>query len=162
MSASKLNFVCLLVVICALAAGFLYGQYQGWRIFVITSGSMRPTINPGSVVITQPKLEYQPNQIVVHKQQAYLNADKNKSIVVTHRIISSDLSENGWLYQTQGDANSARDQIKIKSTDIIGRVICIVPYLGLVFSWIYQSWQLILFVIFLIGLIGYWLLQILI
>jgi signal peptidase I len=88
----------------------------------VTSGSMRPTVSPGDVAITQsvPVDSLQVGDIIVFYPPGTTQA-------VMHRIVSL---ENGVI-KTRGDANSVEDswQIKLSGTTAY-RMVAVAPFLG--------------------------------
>lgn len=97
---------------------FSSGRPLNSKLFAITSGSMRPKIPMGSIVLVKPQNNYRVGDIIVFQDDQRL---------VTHRI-SSKLPDD--LLQTKGDANNEADRFQISKDQIIGRVIFTIPRLG--------------------------------
>ncbi len=101
LSSTMLGGVLLLIVLAAggMALGVL-------RLTVIDTGSMRPTLNPGDVAIltSEPAANLHRGQIVA------FHPPGEPSLTVTHRAVSVEHTKHGVIFQTQGDANNARDQ----------------------------------------------------
>jgi signal peptidase I len=76
------------------------------RFTVIDTGSMRPALNPGDVAIltSEPAADLRRGQIVA------FHPPGEPSLTVTHRAVSVEHTKHGVTFQTQGDANNARDQ----------------------------------------------------
>ena len=92
----------------------------GIRPYVVYSGSMEPKIPTGAVVFTKEGA-YSPETgdiITFH----------NEDTVVTHRVVKK---EEG-TFITKGDANKTADPVSVKESQIIGRVVFSLPYLGYV------------------------------
>jgi signal peptidase I len=89
----------------------------------VTSGSMRPTISPGDVAVTQavPVSSLKVGDIIVFYPPG-VTAEP-----VMHRIVSID---NG-LIKTRGDANNVEDpwQVTLRGTTAY-RMVAVVPFLG--------------------------------
>ena len=88
----------------------------------VTSGSMRPTVSPGDVAITQsvPVDSLKVGDIIVFFPPSSTEA-------VMHRIVSL---ENGVI-KTRGDANTVEDSWQIKLTGTTAyRMVAVVPFLG--------------------------------
>lgn len=90
--------------------------FLGIRSFTVLTGSMTPRIPVGSIVFTKPST-YDIGDIITFKR-----GDKS----ITHRIFGI---KNGQ-YQTKGDANSSADPQMVNKSDIIGKDLVIVPYIG--------------------------------
>jgi signal peptidase len=103
------------------------GNYQ---VKVVLSGSMEPTIHTGSVVIIKPKSQYKIGDIVI------FGKDTKTEIPTTHRIVSSRATEGVMLFTTKGDANEDADTKEIRQSDIHGKVLFSVPFMGYVISFV--------------------------
>lgn len=91
----------------------------GYTQVTVMSGSMEPVISAGDVLIIHAEDEYKAEDIVTFWRD---------DMLVTHRLIEE--SEQGWI--TKGDYNNAVDSQLVQKDQIIGKVIAIIPYLGLV------------------------------
>ena len=93
---------------------------------VVLTGSMKPTINPGDIVITAS-----PNRIPPHIGSivAYQAREFNgKAIgVFSHRIIGGN-AQMGWI--VKGDNNPSPDIQKPMGADILGVKIFVIPFIG--------------------------------
>lgn len=93
----------------------------GIRAYVIISGSMKPNLNIGDIVISKKEEKLNEGDIISFWQG---------QSVVTHRI-SKITQENGKnVYQTKGDNNNVEDSGTITDENIIGKVIFKIPKLG--------------------------------
>lgn len=96
--------------------------------YVVQSGSMEPAIGVGDLLIITPQSEYHPREVITFKD--YQNR------VVTHRIL--ELSESGatnsMSYKTKGDANQEPDAALVTQEQVIGKVIQVIPSIGLLIS----------------------------
>ncbi|MCP5028118.1 MAG: signal peptidase I, partial [Actinomycetia bacterium] len=92
----------LAVFVILVMLGVGIGLLQGYRPVVITTGSMRPTAPPGSLVIAQPVSDVAIGDVVIMRRDG--------RATITHRIV--DLERNGAgapFAITRGDANSEVD-----------------------------------------------------
>lgn len=114
---SVLSGVCFGVAISTLLLtnGYLTGSY---RAYIVESGSMTPALPVGSVIFTKSTPKYQTGDIVTFSQ--------NGKNFVTHRIVEE--KENSFI--TKGDANEEADTGSVLSTQIVGKSILVVPYIG--------------------------------
>jgi signal peptidase I len=94
------------------------------EIKIVQSGSMEPTIKVGSIVVIKPEGAYKVGDIIT------FGKDTKKEIPTTHRIVASKVESGVMIYTTKGDANEDKDTKEVKQSEIIGRVIFSVPYLG--------------------------------
>lgn len=89
-------------VLIAVAIGPRTGAYQ---TLTVLTGSMRPSIAPGSVVVVRPV----PADAILVGDVVTMNAPVPGSPVVTHRIVEIVEPGAAPVIRTQGDANSHPD-----------------------------------------------------
>ena len=106
-----------------------YFSLFGYSFFEITTGSMEPTLNENDIVIVDTKSTYNTNDIITYE------SDNN---FITHRLISM----SGTNLVTKGDANNTSDT-NVKTTDVVGKVVKILPGLG-VWQKVFTNPQVIL------------------
>lgn len=98
-----------------------------YHAHVIVSGSMQPTLAPGSIVITrvmQP-MAYQQDNIISFIPPTSPNQ------IVTHRIARVFMGEGGVReFQTKGDSNSNGDSWVLSAGNIEGKVMWVMPWAG--------------------------------
>lgn len=110
---------------------------SGFRLYVVTSGSMAPAIPTGSMILVsrEPFSGIREGNIVTYR----LNGGDT---VVTHRVVAVDSRKKDL--RTKGDANALADPVPVSDRQIIGVVRMIVPYLGII--WV-RSGRLLLAVV---------------
>ena len=94
-----------------------YANIFGFTFFEVATGSMADTIQIGDAVVVEITKDVKENDIIVYEEE---------NNFITHRLIKND--ENGKLV-TKGDANNSEDK-PIKSSQVLGKVIYIIPKLG--------------------------------
>ena len=94
-----------------------YANIFGYTFFEVATGSMANTINIGDIVVVKVNEAFKENDIIVHKEE---------NSFITHRVIKID----GQDLITRGDANNSEDK-PIKSDQILGKVIYIIPKIGI-------------------------------
>jgi signal peptidase len=111
-------FLSVLVPLLAVAAIGVYASGSlPYKVYVIHTGSMAPTIPPKSAVVVRQGT-YHVGQVVIFTEDG---------LTVTHRLISIDA--NG-LITTKGDANATADPWHVPQSQIVGGVVTTVPELG--------------------------------
>ncbi|RDD54114.1 MAG: signal peptidase I [Candidatus Korarchaeota archaeon NZ13-K] len=114
---------------------------------VVTSGSMRPTLEPGDLVIVVGCDPYQlaEGDIIVFRVPWSEN-------MVVHRIVRIVRSPAGPMFYTKGDNNAIADPGYRTPSDIYGKVVFRVPLVG----FFLEFFQLLPVKVAIIGLIvGY-------
>ena len=94
-----------------------YSNFLGYTIFEVSTGSMSGTIEINDVILVKITQDVKKDDIIT-----FFNKDE----IITHRLIV----ENNDKLVTKGDANTARD-IAINRSDVIGKVIKILPRFGI-------------------------------
>lgn len=102
----------------------LSGATTGWRAYVVMSGSMEPAVGLGSVVFTQKQTQYKIGEVITFA------SDANQKNFITHRIVDGIVSDANIEYTTKGDVNEEADNQKINHSQISGKVMLTLPYLG--------------------------------
>ena len=126
-------FIASLVVFGAAVALSVFGKEGTYQLFVVESGSMKPSVDIGSVLLVQPasqvkKIVSPVPTPVFNKGDVvtYLSGDNP----VTHRVVEVGKADRQFTYQTKGDANRTPDQGKVAENQILGKAIIMVPYIG--------------------------------
>ena len=115
----------------------------GYRIYDILTGSMSPTIKPGSLVFVKETLpnEVKKNDVITFRSDITNN-------VTTHRAIDIVNSDGKTEFITKGDANNTQDPVSLDEKLLVGKVIFQIPYLGGILRCV-QNNKFIFIVIFL-------------
>lgn len=119
----------------------VFPMFLGFGKAIVVSGSMDPAIKVNDIVLVHkvPQARYQKGDIVTYRSDDY---------PVTHRI----QSVTGDIVITKGDANDAADQ-PIKTSDIYGKVVLVIPKLGYLLRWLKEPLGLMVLAT---GLIAIW------
>lgn len=96
----------------------------GFRFISVLSGSMRPLLNPGDMIVTR---EVNAENI---KTGDIITFREDRTTLVTHRAIKVVLKDNKLFFQTQGDANNVQDFELVSSNEIVGSYLFRIPYGG--------------------------------
>jgi signal peptidase I len=133
--AIKLTISALIVVLFAVSLLFVGIRAVGMATFVVTGGSMEPTIHKGSLVIDEPvtadKLRLGDIITFDHYDQT-----------TTHRIVGVEGSASGTMFSTKGDANQVTDPEPLTFPGRVGLVRLSVPGLGYAVAWMQYIWRL--------------------
>src|SRR5258706_6782873 len=86
----------------ALCLAFIAIRISGLGTFIVTGGSMEPSIHKGSLVLVQP---VSPSEIAVGNVITFQQYDQT----TTHRVIGVSQGAAGIAFMTRGDANVGAD-----------------------------------------------------
>lgn len=108
---------------------------NGYTMLEVVSGSMKPTINVGDMIIINTKdKNYKENDIITYY-------DNNHNLI-THRIIKINDTE----IVTKGDNNNTEDEA-IYSKEIIGKYVTKLENLGIILSSLKSPFTMIMILI---------------
>lgn len=111
--------ISVLLVLTVWSSTGLLGFYPT----IVASGSMQPTLNVGDIAIV---ISADPNKIQVGDVIQYWQNEE----MIMHRVIGSQQTEEGMVFITKGDANSAPDPDPVLPSQIRGKSVLTVPQLG--------------------------------
>jgi signal peptidase len=119
--------VLLLILALGVLAIVLPALVGGMPLSVLT-GSMRPHLPPGTLVVTKP---VPVEEIAVGDVITY-QLESGRSAVVTHRVIerSVDSASGEVRFTTRGDANNTPDPEPVLPVQVRGKVWYAIPCLG--------------------------------
>ncbi|ADM27343.1 peptidase S26B, signal peptidase [Ignisphaera aggregans DSM 17230] len=102
----------------------IYLRIANIGLYIVSSGSMSPTMNIGDIAITLPIKDIERNNII-----AFLSPNGE---IVMHRVIDIIPLGNGSIrYITKGDANRDIDPFIVTENNVIGKTIFVIPYIGI-------------------------------
>lgn len=121
------------LLLAALVMAFFFGMLPVFPLAVAT-GSMEPAIGIGdAVVIGRTDAEtLQVGQVIAYRLDGQ---------TVVHRIVARTETDDGPVFQTQGDHNNAPDQRPVQANQVCGRVLLVVSKGGAVSLWLRQLLQ---------------------
>lgn len=127
------SWMLLLTIAALLIAMIGLPRVTGATPYTVLTGSMRPSMPPGSLVVTKP---IEAGKLKIGDAITY-QIRSGEPEVVTHRIISlSQTLGAETLFTTQGDANPVPDERPVKAAQIRGVVWYSIPLVGYVNSWL--------------------------
>lgn len=109
--------VALFILISAKTASL--GDFHSSTVF---SGGMAPKVPAGSMIFTIKDWPYRQGDIVSYKNE---NGE-----TITKRITNRLSRSGGIYYQTKGDADSDPDNQLVSETNIFGKAVFTVPFMG--------------------------------
>lgn len=104
-------------------------QLGGASSYVVLTGSMRPTMPPGTLVVVRPvdPANLQTGDVITFMPR------ENDPAVITHRIVGGGFDVTGErVLRTRGDANDAVDPSTVRDLQVVGERWYSVPYVGYV------------------------------
>jgi signal peptidase len=131
--ASALVFVVLL----ALCFGIAGMRLTGLGTYVVTGGSMEPSIHKGSLLIVQP---VEPAEIAVGDVITFEQYEQT----TTHRVVGIVSTDTGLAFKTKGDANTVADPLDKTFPGKVGIVRGALPLAGSIASSLQAYWRLLL------------------
>lgn len=115
-------FIGILVILVFFTLGSNTSILGGYKSFLVQSGSMEPTIMTGDIIIIHQNDQYIKNDVVT-----FQNLENR---IVTHRIAEIAEKRGRTSFITKGDANRSKDEDTISPSNVLGKVVFIVPRFG--------------------------------
>jgi signal peptidase I len=103
------------LALLAVLSAYLFGAIP-YHVYVVHTGSMSPTIPPGSAVLVRDG-HYRTGEVIAFRERGE---------IVTHRLVSIRAGE----ISTKGDANTTIDPWQITSKNVVGGVVAAPHLLG--------------------------------
>ncbi len=121
----------------SLCLAFVAIRVLGLGTFIVTGGSMEPSIHKGSLVLVQP---VSPSEISVGDVITFQQYDQT----TTHRVIGVSQGNAGLVFKTKGDANVVADPEDKTFSAQVGIVRVTVPVAGSLAASVQAYWRLAL------------------
>lgn len=119
----------VLLALVAVVANFNL-PLRGYRLLVVQSGSMEPSIGVGSIVLTKPTSDFvSPVSISKFNTGDVITFQSGKALV-SHRVVETESQNGAFSYKTKGDANKSSDPSLVAEKNVVGKVITSAPGIG--------------------------------
>jgi signal peptidase len=122
-----LTWAVILSAVAALMVAVLVPRLAGATPYSVLTGSMRPDLGPGTLVVVRPTPfeELQIGDVITYQLES------GKPTVVTHRVVGIGIDVEGeQVLQTQGDDNESLDPQPVHEVQVKGELWYSVPLLG--------------------------------
>lgn len=145
------SWVVLLACGLLIVAFVLVPRLTGSTPYTVLTGSMRPTMPPGTTVVVKP-IDFADIRVgdVITYQIA-----SGQPEVVTHRVIGVNVTPEGVRLETQGDANPIPDPELVREEQVRGKAWYWLPVIGYVTNGVTSDTRTWLAQGLGVGLIGY-------
>lgn len=96
------------------------------KAMVVLSGSMTPIMLPGDLIVVE---SVNLDELTAGDVIAFMDPG-GKDTFVTHRIVKIEREGEKRIFRTKGDANEEEDFFKVPDSDVVGKLIFVVPFAG--------------------------------
>ena len=120
------NLIIIPLVIAVVILIFPFVAYYGNQVMVISSTSMLPTLQPNDLIIVEPATT---NQII--KDDIITFESHMEFGIVAHRAVDFHEEHGEILIVTKGDNIDDPDNWTVSDEDLIGKVVEIIPKMGI-------------------------------
>jgi signal peptidase len=114
----------VVILLIAASAFTLLCSFFGWHVDVVFSGSMKPALQVGSMVLTRPVEAQDISVGDIITFYSPLNEE-----LTSHRVVGVENSPS-LGFRTKGDANEEPDDLIVPAENVVGIICFQVPYLG--------------------------------
>lgn len=125
----KIGYKIFMVAVVALGLLLLASLVPipgNFEVKIVQSGSMEPAIKTGALVVIKESEAYRVGDVIMFGE------DTKTTVPTTHRIIADEVRSGIFYYTTKGDANEDQDPQQVAQSEVIGKVLFSIPYLGYV------------------------------
>lgn len=147
LSSKKIGIMVAVTAVAASLLLILLVFEKNHEIYIVTSNSMVPTLNPGdAVLISHDDIDdssfahLKKNDIIIFEVSSTTSESKEGKRTIVHRIQEINIDSKGKkVVSTKGDANPSSIRgvdYHITEDSYIGKVINVGPYLGLFLMYI--------------------------
>lgn len=134
---SPVALTLLTVLLVLLAASVAGTRVAGLEPLTVLTGSMRPAIDPGDLVLVSRirARDARPGQVITFR------SPDGRDRTVTHRVVTATPRAGQIAFVTRGDANDAPELWSTDAAGRIGRVRAVVPRAGYVARPLSEGWS---------------------
>ncbi len=118
--------VLLLAALALAAITVVVPRLAGGSAWTILTGSMRPDLPPGTLVVTRPT----PAEEIAVGAVITFQLRPGEPEVVTHRVVAVGATDGETVFTTQGDANPTPDPEPVRAAQVRGELWYSVPFVG--------------------------------
>jgi len=127
------SFLIAIVVLSVLAfrEALIFTLKTEYPLQTPVSGSMVPTLNVGDLLIVQGVPDA--SNVYAHPGDGDIIVFRdpyNPNDLIVHRAIDKLQIGGTWCFTTKGDANPSPDPWRVPESDVVGKVVWHIPYLG--------------------------------
>ena len=138
--------------VLVLVVSVLVPRLAGATPYTILTGSMKPGMPPGTLVVVKPVDE---KDIAIGSVITY-QLESGERTVVTHRVVAIGFDGHGnRMFRTQGDANPSPDRKPVKPVQVKGERWYAIPRVGYVSNALTAAQRQTGVVVVAIGLLAY-------
>jgi len=134
-------FITAIALVAVLLLVSVFPITGNFKVMTVLSGSMEPSIRVGSIVVVRPVSEYKVGDIITFGKISKTQTP------TTHRINEIKGAGAMQTFVTKGDTNNAVDLREVRQSEIIGKELFSVPYLGYAISTAKKPWGFALIII---------------
>ena len=154
--ARRITLGLMTITLLAMAVVTLTAWHQGYRLYVVHTGSMTPALKPGDVVFDKPArgdaIIDRPSTAAVKPGEIVTFVSDPHGTLVTHRVVAV---KNGVI-TTKGDANLTNDPWTLNASQVVGQRITTLPRMGYVLMYLKQPLGIASILLSVIGLMLLW------
>lgn len=119
--------VVMILIVIGIYIFFWYGLTAALRtshpLFAVASGSMKPTLQVGDLIVVQGLNASEINANYSNGDVIVFRKPTNSRDLIVHRAVEKKLDGDTWSFRTKGDNNSGVDPWWVSEKDLIGKVI---------------------------------------
>lgn len=130
----KLVVICLILIATIAVAIYVMPPIitGSTKFLIVLSGSMSPLMHVGDLVVVT---SVNPGDINVGDVIAHTHPRvKDDNVIITHRVVEV-IEEGDLSFRTKGDANEDADPYTVDASELEGKAVFLIPFLGYFFHY---------------------------
>ncbi len=135
----KIHLLALAVIVLILASAIYLAPHLGWSVGDVISGSMSPTMESGTLVISR---QVAPEQLHVGDVIIFRPTGGEETNVI-HRIVNIK-NTYPLTFQTKGDAYKEIDAFTVPASNVVGKAEALIAYWGFFVAFLKTGYGLVL------------------
>ncbi len=126
----NLSIITVPILVFLITLTVLVSGLFRYKMIAVASGSMSPIFDRGDAVIYDKESSLEPGDVM-----AFMHGGE----IITHRIIDIKKDGKKKVYYTKGDANPTADNYEVMESLVLGKVTCIIKYVGFPTVWFNEA-----------------------
>lgn len=135
-------FVALFISVAVLLITKMCGgvpQFLGYRLFVISTGSMYPALEVGDVILSK---SYETGETIEPGDiLTYEGLGQTEGLLITHRLVSYTEDDGKRVFILKGDFNNTNDS-PVSEERVVAVCVCKLRIFGYIYNCLQSSWGL--------------------
>jgi len=138
--------VAFVLLLCFAVLVVIPGVRGDLRFLTVRSGSMEPSIHVGDVVVVSTVVGFDDVNVGDVITFRY-SGDSDPNRFITHRVADIVDGEFEKSFKTKGDANEEEDLRTVSPSELVGKTVMVIPFVGYFTDFARSAFGYVLFIL---------------